>query len=172
MSLEQTSTFPWNCITTTTIDVIPHLLWILLLKDAIVLAWKNENYNQAYPKLVPRLRFSIARKDQDLPFRILHFFREWNSKFSSDFFGELVFVKIDNGISNCNSNSTYIMNIYHICMQIITRSGLVIVPISIQNKTIKSYVFNCWVQIVDDNNRTISSFVNTCHVSKKKVKQV
>ncbi len=62
------------------------------------------------------------------------------------------------------------MNIYHICMQIIVRNGLVIVPISIQDKIIKSHVYNCWVQIIDDNNWTISSFVNTCHVNKEKCK--
>jgi len=83
-------------------------------------------------------------------------------------FCELVFVKIVRGTSNCNS--TYTMNICHICMQIIARSILVVVPISIQDKTIKSYVFNCWVQIVNDNNRTVCSLVNTCHVRQEKCK--
>ncbi len=72
-------------------------------------------------------------------------------------FCKLVFVKIDKGTSNCNSNNTYTMNICHICMQIIVRSDLVIVPISIHNKTIKIYVFNYWVQIINDNKWTICS---------------
>jgi len=85
-------------------------------------------------------------------------------------FCKLVFVKIDKGTFKCNSNSTYTVNIYHICMQIIIKSDLVIVPISIQDKTIKSYISSCWVQIIDDKNRTICSLVNTYHVSEKKCK--
>jgi hypothetical protein len=67
-----------------------------------------------------------------------------NENFNSQVipFCELVFVKIDKGTSNCNNNNTYIVNIYHICMQLIVRSDLVIVPISIQEKTIKSYISN------------------------------
>jgi hypothetical protein len=83
-SLKRPSTSPWSCITTA-IDAVAHLLWILLLKDAIVSAWKkNANCNQAYPKWVPQLRLSTTRKDQDLPFQILPLFRERNSQFSSD----------------------------------------------------------------------------------------
>lgn len=55
-------------------------------------------------------------------------------------------------------------------MQIIVRNNLVIVPISIQDKTIKTYVFHSKVQIINDNDQMICSLVNTCHVRKEKCK--
>jgi hypothetical protein len=145
MSLKQLFTSPW-IRTTTSIDAVAHLLWILLLKDAIVSAWKkmqivikliqNEYLGwgcQPQGKIkISTFKFCPCSESEILNSQVIPFC-------------ELVFVKIDRGTSNCKSNKTFTMNICHICMQIIVRSSRVIVPISIQDKTIQNYVFNCWV---------------------------
>ncbi len=75
-------------------------------------------------------------------------------------FHKFVKMEIDQDTSNCHCDSSKPMQIYRICMQIQIRGNFFKIFISVQYNALKGHIFDCGIQFIQHNNKTICSFVN------------